>query len=111
MRQRERRAFLQTLPLAPIAQEAHSQAYRKVGHPPPIMAGSAPAPSSCCQAGIPGRSLPAVGERETMIRINDFFFCAGASGEIHDPILMRFQPPPGRRSAVIQSGRMSASSH
>jgi len=71
MRQRERRAFLQTLPLAPIAQEAHSQAYRKVGHPPPIMAGSAPAPSSCCQAGIPGRSLPAVGERETLIRIND----------------------------------------
>jgi hypothetical protein len=21
------------------------------------------------------------------------FFCAGASGKIHDPILMRFQPP------------------
>ena len=30
-----------------------------------------PTSSSCCQARIPGRSLPAVGERATLIRIND----------------------------------------
>jgi hypothetical protein len=36
----------------------------------------------------PGKVLPAGDPKTSAV-----FFCAGASGKIHDPILMRFQPP------------------